>query len=670
MSFSQRILPVLFVIVSFVGASAALANPGDIEWRPVTPEELAMKAPKVEPDADAEAIFWEVRIDDSSDDLSMQHYVRVKIFTNRGREKYGKFDIPFTRGMKIKDIAARVIKPDGSAIEIGKQDIVEREIIKAGGVKVKAKSFAIPSLEAGSIVEYRYREVISDAGAAGMHLKFQRDIPVQTLSYFYKPYNKRAPRYQTYNLKDIKFVEDQKGYWVATRENIPALIEEPQMPPDDQVIPWVLLQSVGLNFSFGGFNLYFTIKDPSIPTLYWASVATDKSILTKFMNKPDKEIKRTAAEITTAVQTDEEKLKKLYEFCHTQINNTTYDISLTDDQRKKLPKNDSVADVLKHKSGSARYIDLLFGAMANSLGYETRIAFSSDRSEIFFKTNMTNEFFLHPASIGVKVGEAWKFFDPGLKFLPYGMLVWYEEDVWSLLVGETGFSWAKVPISEPEKSLARRTGKFKLLEDGTIEGDVKIEYTGQPALIYRLENYDDSEHQREENLKQDVKRRLSTAEISNIVIENLLDGNKPLVQFFKIRVPQYAQKTGKRLFLQPSFFEAGEPARFSSATRKYDIYFHYPWSQDDHIEFDLPAGYVLDSPDKPAPFAAENVSQYNIAIGLTTDKHTLVVHREFLFGRGGNILFPPTTYDRLKAFFDKLHKNEEHAITLKQAAAN
>ena len=32
--------------------------------------------------------------------------VRVKIFTNRGREKRSKFDIPFTKKTKIKDVAA------------------------------------------------------------------------------------------------------------------------------------------------------------------------------------------------------------------------------------------------------------------------------------------------------------------------------------------------------------------------------------------------------------------------------------------------------------------------------------------------------------------------------------------------------------------------------------
>jgi hypothetical protein len=245
----------LLVVVCFALCAFVPALAGGDDWRPVTPEELAMKTPKVDPDADAEAIFWEVRIDDSSaEDLSLQHYVRVKIFTERGRDKYSKFDIPFTKGMKIKDVAARVTKPDGSAVEIQKEDIFEREIIKANGLKVRAKSFAVPGVDSGVIVEYRYREVISDAGASGMRLRFRRDISVQTLSYYYKPYNKKTPNYQAFNFADTRFVEDQKGFWVATRKNVPALREEPRMPPEDQVVPWMLLQSVRVNITNASFD--------------------------------------------------------------------------------------------------------------------------------------------------------------------------------------------------------------------------------------------------------------------------------------------------------------------------------------------------------------------------------------------------------------------------------
>ena len=665
----RNIFPLIVLLVCLAIAASA-HPPGDNDWRAVTPEELAMKTPKVEPDADAEAIFWEVRIDDSSDDLSMQHYVRLKIFNDRGREKYSKLDIPYTRKMKIKDVAARVIKPDGTVVEVTKQDIVEKELIKAGGIKIKVKSFAIPNLEIGSIIEYRYREVISDAGAAGMHLKFQRSIPVQTLSYYYKPYSKKEPNYRSFNFNDTRFVQDEKGFWVATRKNISAFKEEPRMPPEDQVMPWILLRAARTNvLESSGFSISFTFKDPSNPPSYWAAVSSEKKIWYQFMTQPDKEIKRVALEVTASATTPETKLDKLYEYCQTQIRNTSFDPTLTDAERKKLPENKSLADVLKHKHASAQFVDLLFGAMAQALELETRVAFLSDRSELFFKPEMANEAFIHPGAIAVKLGEGWKFYDPGVKFLPPGMLVWYEEGVWALLVGNGGV-WQRTPLSDYGKSVTKRIGRFKLLEDGTVEGTVRMEYEGQPGLINKLDSYDDSDAKREESLKNEVKARMSTAELSNIRFENMNEPRKPLVCTYNIRVPEYAQKTGKRLFLQPSFFEHGESALFPTAERKYDVYFHYPWSEVDDIEFELPAGYALDSAERPAPFSASGISEYNAEMGVTKDQHTLVIKRKFFFGAGGNIVLPASTYSQLKMVFDRLHKSDEHTITLKQGSAN
>lgn len=663
----QRILLALFSLL-LVCSQTVFA--GD-EWRPVSPAEMQLKTAKVEPDADAEAIFWEIRIDDSSsEELARNHYVRVKIFTERGREKYSKFDIPFTRGIKIKDIAARVIKADGTITEITNKDIFEREIVKAGKVKIKAKSFAIPNIEPGVIVEYRYREVIDDASAMGMDLPFQKDIPVQNLAYYYKPYNKKEPNYQSYNFTDTKFVKDEKGYYLARRENVPAFKEEPRMPPEDTVRPWMMLQGVRVNLtSVSDFSVSFVVKDPSNPNSFWGAVGAERSGLVKYMNSPNKEIKKVAAEITASASTDDEKLRKLYEYVQTQIKNTSFDVSLTDEDRKKLPKIKELSDVLKHKTANSQFVDMLFGAMASSLGFETRVAFAANREKMFFHPNMTVESFVHPAAIAVRVGNEWKYFNPGVSFLPYGMLVWYEESVWALLVGEKQFAWEKTPLTGIEKSVAKRTGRLKLLEDGTLEGTLREEYTGQPALDSRLEGYEISANQREENFKEEIKRRISTAEVSAVTIENLTDAAKPLIYQYKIRVPNYAQKTGKRLFLQPGFFEYGSSPLFATASRKYDIYFHYPWSENDNVEIELPKGFALDNAETPAEITdRNNIGSLKISMGIDQTKNLLVYNRKFHFGGGGNTLFPVNAYQPLKNMFDSFHKTNSHTITLKETA--
>jgi hypothetical protein len=142
------------LVVSITIALYPFSSKASDDWKPVDPGELSLKAPTVEKDADAEALFWEVRIDDNPEgDLIFDHYIRIKVFTERGRESQSKIDIPFgnlgSGEVKIRDIAARTIKPDGTIVELKKDDVFERTIVKVSGAKMKAKSFAMPAVEVG-----------------------------------------------------------------------------------------------------------------------------------------------------------------------------------------------------------------------------------------------------------------------------------------------------------------------------------------------------------------------------------------------------------------------------------------------------------------------------------------------------------------------------------------
>ncbi len=165
---------------------------------------------------------------------------------------------------------------------------------------------------------------------------------------------------------------------------------------------------------------------------------------------------------------------------------------------------------------------------------------------------------------------------------------------------------------------------------------------------------------------------MSTAELSDIKIENVTDPLKPFIYAYHVRVPGYAQRTGKRLFLQPAYFEHGQAELFPSSNRKQLIYFHFPWTEDDTVEISLPGGYSLDSPDAPAditPALTQNISAQSIKISVSADGHTLILKRKFYFGGNDGILFPSTSYAPLKDLFEMVYKNDNHTITLKQSAA-
>ncbi len=632
---------------------AAVLGGGDNDWRPVTPAELEMKTPKVEADADAEVIFWEVRVDDSDpQSLVMKHYIRVKIFTERGREKYSKHDIPFPEGVKIKDIMARVIKADGTIVELSKADVFEREIIKTDKIKVKAKSFAVPNIEPGVIVEYRYSEVFAHGWAEDMRMVFQHDVPIENISYYFKPAG--SVRYLTFNMEN-KFIKDKDGFYRASMQNVPAIKAEPQMPPEDEVRSWLLV--------------YYETDLKGTSSDFWsrAGGAISRNWEIKDTLKPGKDIKTATESIVSGITDPEEKIAKLFTFCKTKIKNITFDTQLTDEQKEEIKPNKSTADTYKKLQGTAVDINELFASLATAAGFEARLAFGGNRSEKFFNPNQAHESFIHFSAIAVKINGRWRYFDPGSMFVPYGMLTWNEEDTAVLLLGYKDFLTTETPFSEPQNSVAKRNGRFKLSEDGTLEGTVRIEYSGHLSQINKTENYKESVNRREEILKESLKKQMGLAEVSDISIENVNDPEKPFTYQYKLKVPNYAQKTGKRMFFQPGVFEYGANPTFASSSRKYPIFFHYPWSEADDIEITLPAGYELDSADVPAPVADPGkigVLQFKMSFDPKTN--AVVYKRDFSFGGGGNVLFAPDNYMPLKTLFEMFNKSNTQALTLKQ----
>src|SRR5262249_22079380 len=146
----------------------------------------------------------------------------------------------------------------------------------------------------------------------------------------------------------------------------------------------------------------------------------------------------------------------------------------------------------------------------------------------------------------------------------------------------------KTQFAQPARSKRERHASFKLLEDGSLEGTIRYTFTGHIARLEK-ERYDDmTAAQQEEDWKESLRSRLSTAEMSGFTMKSIADPVKPVEVNLNITVPGYATRTGKRILFQPAFFQHNIGRRFTENTRKYDLFFHYGWAEDDEVEIDLP----------------------------------------------------------------------------------
>jgi hypothetical protein len=163
--------------------------------------------------------------------------------------------------------------------------------------------------------------------------------------------------------------------------------------------------------------------------------------------------------------------------------------------------------------------------------------------------------------------------------------------------------------------------------------------------------------------------RQSSAELSNIQVENTSDIEKPFTYRFHIRIPGYAQRTGKRLFFAPAVFQQGEPSRFPVKERKYPVIFPYPESESDQFTFEIPEGFELKDPEIPAPVSLGQAGRYEVAARLVNG-NTVMYSRTLAIGKDGHLGFTAAAYPTLKGVFDTIATSDAYTIPLTQKATS
>jgi uncharacterized protein DUF3857 len=179
----RAILPaiLLFLLV----ASPPRLVRGD-DWLAIPPEDLALKDNPKQPGADAMVLYREVNVDAKS--ASVNNYMRIKIFTQAGVKSQADIEIPYagSQGESIQGVQARTIRPDGSVVNFDGKPF-DKEIVKGAGVKYLAKTFTMPNVEPGSIIEYRYREQYDDRYYWSLGWTVQEDLFTRLARFSIKP---------------------------------------------------------------------------------------------------------------------------------------------------------------------------------------------------------------------------------------------------------------------------------------------------------------------------------------------------------------------------------------------------------------------------------------------------------------------------------------------------
>ena len=646
---------------SAASTRSSIAAPGKVAWLEISDEERAATASTIQPDADAEVLFRYKQVDASKAGITVtREYMRIKVFNENGVKALSKIEIFYNPNNEtIKDMAALITKPDGKEIMLGKKDFFDREAVKTGGdLRMRVASFAFPGLEPGAIVEYQFQRV-SGGNTALLRLDLMTDMPTRHLMLRYKnaPLIPSLAAMSYYHLTDgqnRKLAKD--GFYFFEMNDVKPFVTEPYMPAADEVRSWMA----------------FFPAESSSPDVFWNALARSFSMWLSIPvseNKGDnlardKFVRATAEDITRGITSPVAQADAINDYCRGQITNIAlYPPPGPPDPKLLATGLRNSDDVIRTKKGRTEQIQFLFVVMARALGLDAHLAFCSRRSDGVFTPKLLWRGYLKDRIVAVRDAGKWHFYDPANCVVDTGLLRFDNEGQHVLVALEDQAMWLTTPVAPPEKSRAKRTADLRLDEDGTLSGNVRIELSGHAASDMRVRYAFETDASIEEKARKSVQARLPNAEVSAVTASGKDDMLKPFVLAYKVRVPNYAEQTGARMFVQPGFFTKGEPPRFTAPTRIYDICFDYPILQEDQVTIQMPDGYSIEEGSSPKSIKRTDWGQYAVVLGHKPKSRVIVYNRTFEYSM---LRAPAKEYDTIKKLFDFIQAQDAHLLALKK----
>jgi hypothetical protein len=625
----------LVAAVTVCAIAAAHAH----DWLPVTPEDLHSTEEPAAPKAPAIYLYRQVDRNDSSHWERV--YVRIKILTEEGRSQ-GNVVIKFDKEREsIRDIDARTIRPDGSIVNFDGA-VYEKPLLEGRGMRVATKTFSLPDVQPGYIIEYRYERQFSFLYVFSSEWIVNADLYTKLAKFSFDPYRGFTLRATTPAGLPAATVGPtfEHGVYTMVTRDVPAFIAEEYMPPEDELkmrVEFVYLMDSTID------------KDAATFWTRWGKQAN--SMANRYMDH-SRAMRAALAEIAAPSDSPEQKLRKIYARVQ-QLRNLSFERtkSAQEVERESAKDNEDVADVWKHGYGNEYQITLLFVALMRAAEFEADPVALSTRNRFLFNAQMRNPGQLNTA-VAVVGGDL--FLAPGVPLAPFGMLAWNETAVKGLRLNEAGGMWVSTPLPPASASRLERKAMLHLTPDGGLEGTVTVTFTGLDALSQRLEERNEDDTARRRRLEDEIKADMNNGGEATLTNSpEWSNGDAPLVTTFNVTVPGWAHLVGTRALVPVDIFAGGNRHVFEHATRIHAVYFRFPHQLEDDVTIDLPAGWTVSSVPQPGSADIHVADCKWMADGTPTALH---LKRDFSID---TLLVDAKHYGQLQDFYQAVRRSAE-----------
>jgi hypothetical protein len=578
--------------------------------------------------------------------------LRAKIFSNEGRD-LGNVEIPISKKSVLQSFWGWTLLPDGTILELKKDQLREQVIVDSRSQKISAMKGSLPGIVPGCVIEYGF-QLTQPEVYSWRRVDLQSTWPIRTMKHRWFPaenYLKASLLMSRTDRLQIDYTKEDPGAVLVTGKDIPALIEEPFMPPIKEV---------------RGAAIFYYRYGPDTTTEYWKVVAAVYSrIAEDFAKNP---IYNDYLEKMNVPPNGDlsAKLSAVHHWLSVNIKHSAFrtveEAEASEDV--KDPKFNAKA-VLQSGRAVGRQLDYLYYGFAKHLQAEPYIVLTTDRTDHFFNPSLLSESQFDYSLVAVHLpGEApdkFAFVDTG-SGVSYGELPWWISGSRGFMADPKGAKVVVLRAPDPVKNASETKTKISFnVEEGTASIRWSRADSGQAGRSDRMKLRGESPEERRKSLE-DLCGSYGSFEVARAEAPGLEDLNQGLHLECEgtLTDTNFTSELGRYSFRFDGAWEEGVP-ELTSPTRVHPVIFSFPHVDKNVIDIDAPPGFVVADPP-PSTQLDSPYGHYALSISATPSAYH--VERTFSIDTVG---VAAAEYEPLRRFLSEVHQADQMPVEFRKA---
>lgn len=565
--FLKLILPLTFIILSLSCTLSHLKHEAAINDEVA---DLIRNVPSAEsyPDAGIINLLDEDIVEVFEDGRCKKTlHVVFKILKESGKEN-GDITIGYNSRAEIASIIyARTITPEGNVIPLNENAV---KVVTPYHGDYKELTFSMPGMTVGSIIDYKVvREERKPAieGTFSSRFYFQTYEPTYFCRYKVITPEDMSLKYLVLNpLPGIQLSpniihDGNKKTYLWEYKNIPKIIAEQSMPPEDEVAFRLLVTTIN---SWEEFSHV------------WRKMIAGKT-------EPDESIMRKVAELTQGLSTSRAKMEAIFDYVKAEIVNSMGTSRFEPENAKK---------VFENKYGDCKDKSTLLISMLRAVeipAYYVSIPTTKVGNLI---KEFPHPFQFNHTIVAVKNEDKYHFIDPVAKNYRFDYLPGSDQNRDVLIFDDEKIVFDKTPLEKPEENAYYSQSQIKIELDGSIECEIKDFGFGGEEASLRSFFINRGPTKIKESLEERVGGISSGAKLLTYTHSDPMNFKERFELNFKYNGQDYCRKAGDILIFDVPEIWKGCPA-IGKKDRRYPIVVRNNSYSKDEVEFNIPEGYEL-----------------------------------------------------------------------------